>query len=174
MRYQVYPIPFKCWKTVQSQEVLLWYLPLDFCYQHPQTRRPFSTWSRRKWWHISICLVRDWNTRFMVRSIALMLSHMIGICCGLTSKSSSCFWATVFEHNNYQMRPIPPQHLTKQWKPIYFYANLLKSLKTYGKFHKYFCYPICNRKNQNRYNQPNYNRFPWNTKAHTYMYREGI
>ena len=55
-----------------------------------KTTSPFSTWSHRKLWHISMCLVQECNTWFLVRLIALVLSYIIIICWSLLSKSSSC------------------------------------------------------------------------------------
>jgi len=54
------------------------------------TTSPFSTWSRRKWCRISICLVRECNTGFLVRLMALVLSQKMGIRSSLRLKSNSC------------------------------------------------------------------------------------
>ena len=53
---------------------------------------PFETWSLRKWCLISICLVLEFMTGFLVRLIALVLSYFKGIWSRITPNSSSyCF-----------------------------------------------------------------------------------
>ena len=62
---------------------------------------PFWIWSLRKWCLISICLVLECIIGFLVKFIALVLSHFRGILSRKMSKSSSyCFihkiWAQQF------------------------------------------------------------------------------
>jgi hypothetical protein len=47
----------------------------------------FSTWSLRKWYLLSRCLILLWKTGFLATEIALVLSHMRGILSNLTPKS---------------------------------------------------------------------------------------
>ena len=53
---------------------------------------PFCAWSLRKWCLISICLVLECYMRFFDILMALVLSHLIGTCSKVKSKSLSvCF-----------------------------------------------------------------------------------
>ena len=40
---------------------------------------PFSTWSRRKWYLISICFDLEWSTGLFEMAIAFVLSQKIGV-----------------------------------------------------------------------------------------------
>ena len=52
---------------------------------------PFCTWSLMKWCLISICLVLECWIWFLVRLMALVLSHIKGTLLICDPKSASCF-----------------------------------------------------------------------------------
>ena len=63
------------------------WLRVSTCSMHMS---PLSAWSLIKWCLISICLVREYWTGFLVMLMALVLSQKIGILCNATPKSLNC------------------------------------------------------------------------------------
>ena len=132
-----------------------------------KTTSPFSTWSLRKLCLISICFVRKCRTGFLVRLVALVLSYKMGIRPRWTLKSSSCcfshkIWAQQLPAATYSASAV--DKATKTW---FFLCQLTKDLRKSDKYHTWFSYLICNRKNRSLSIQLRNNHFPWRTKDHT-------
>ena len=82
----------------------------------------FCVWYLRKWCLISICLVLECCTRFFDILMALLLSHLIGICSKDKSKSLSVYFI---------------QRICAQHKPVAMYSASAVDKATK------FCFLLC-------------------------------
>ena len=112
-----------------------------------------ATWSLRKWWRISICLVRECWTGLFASFTALSLSHKRGTFLELHHSLAKFVSCKVFVHNKHPRQCIP----LRRWiKPHYFISWRTKTQVIYqanGTLRMCFFYQLCNRHNPNRNNQ---------------------
>ena len=112
-----------------------------------------ATWSLRKWWQISMCLVREYWTGLLASFTALSLSHKEVLFLELhhsLAKFASC---KVFVHNKHPWQCILLRRCTT---PHYFASWRTKTqviYQTNGTLHTCFSYQLCNRHNPNQNSQ---------------------
>ena len=110
----------------------------------------FATWSLRKWWWISMCLVRECWTGLFTSFTALSLSHKRCTFSKLHHSLAKFVSCKIFVHNKHPRQCIP---LWRWTKPHYFVSWRTKTQVIYqanGTLRMCFFYPLCNRHNPNR------------------------
>ena len=113
----------------------------------------FATWSLRKWWRISMCLVRECWTGLFVSFTALSLLHKRGTFLELHHSLAKFVSCIKFVHNKHLRQCIPLRRWTK---PHYFVSWRTKTLVIYqanGTPRMCFFYQLCIWHNSNQNSQ---------------------
>ena len=123
-----------------------------------------ATWSLRKWWRISICLVRECWTGLFASFTALSLSHKRCTFSKLHHSLAKFVSCIKFVHNMHPRQCIPLRRLIK---PHYFVSGRTKTQVIYqANDTLWMCsfYQPCIRRNPNQNSQLIQIKLIWDTK----------
>ena len=129
---------------------------------------PFDIWSLRKWCLISISVL-ECMTRFIVRLIALALSHFKGMWSRITQSLQVVVLSRDFEHNNFQLQYTQLLQWIVLHKPISCNSKIQKSFLIDGMPHLCFSYLVCTLQNQNLKSWLDLKRYLWDTTCQHWL-----
>ena len=136
------------WSSVQIPSILI---------------SPLFTWSLRKWWRISICLVLECWTG-LVAIFTHFHYHTTREFHQISHHSQEEFASSItIVHNNFRPKYIPLRRLKEPRNFASLKTKKQEIFQEIGNHRKCSCYQPCTPQNPNPKNQPNQNEHPWDT-----------